>query len=147
MKLNWGYRVAILYLGFAGLIIYFVTRSMNEKIDLVAPDYYAQELKYQDKIESTVNNNNLDQPLSIDYMDAGISVYFPKELEGKKITGSILLFRPSDKSQDKTYEVQPNKDLTQLIPSADLAKGMYRVKVEFEAEGKNYYSEKQVVVR
>ena len=147
MKLNWGYRVAILYIGFAGLIIYFVTRSMNEKIDLVTKDYYAQELKYQDKIESSNRNNSLDQPLSIEMTDAGIIVKFPDAMEGKKITGSILLFRPSDNTKDKLIAITPNTKFEQLIPHADLAKGMYRVKVEFQSDGVDYYSEKQIVVR
>ncbi len=43
--MNWGYRVALLYISFAGLIIFLVTKSVNEKVDLVTPDYYAQELK------------------------------------------------------------------------------------------------------
>jgi hypothetical protein len=147
MKLNWGYRVAILYIGFAGLIVYFVTRSMNEKIDLVTTDYYAQELKYQDKIESTNRNNNLEQPLTIDLNETGILLKFPKEFEGKKITGSILLFRPSDNSRDRTITVNPNNGLEQIIPASDLMKGLYRVKVEYQSEGISYYSEKQIVVK
>jgi hypothetical protein len=147
MKINWGYRVAILYIGFAGLIIYFVTRSMNEKIDLVTKDYYAQELKYQDKIESSNRNNSLDQPLSIEMTDAGIVVKFPNDMEGKKITGSILLFRPSDNTKDKTIAITPNTKFEQLIPNTELAKGMYRVKVEYQTDGVDYYSEKQIVVR
>lgn len=147
MKINWGYRVAILYIGFAGFIIYFVTRSMNEKIDLVTTDYYAQELKYQDKIESTNRNNSFEQPLTINFNDAGIAVKFPIELKGKSITGSILLFRPSDNNQDKTIVINPDAAFEQLIPASDLAKGMYRVKVEYQSDGINYYTEKQIVVR
>jgi hypothetical protein len=147
MKLNWGYRVAILYAGFAGLIIYFVTRSINEKIDLVTPDYYAQELKYQDKIESTNRNNSLEQPLTIGLTDAGISVKFPLEMKGKNITGSILLFRPSDNTKDRTIAINTGAGFEQLIPSTELAKGMYRVKVEYQSDGISYYAEKQIVVR
>ncbi len=147
MKLNWGYRVALLYIGFAGLIIYLVTMSMNQKIDLVAKDYYAQELKYQDKIESTNRNNRLEQPLSIELNDSGIKIEFPKELEGTNITGSILIFRPSDNSMDKTIAINPGADLEQLIPATELIKGMYRIKVEYQSAGNNYYSEKQVVVK
>ena len=147
MKLNWGYRVAILYIGFAGLIVYFVTRSMNEKIDLVTPDYYVQELKYQDKIESTNRNNSLEQPLAIDINDAGITIKFPKEFEAKKITGSILLFRPSDNSRDKSVVINPGAGFEQVIPASDLAKGLYRVKVDYQSEGVNYYAEKQIVVK
>jgi len=147
MKINWGYRVAFLYIGFATLIIYIVTRSMNEKVELVAADYYAQELKYQDKIESTNRSNNLETPVSIELNDRGITVKFPDEMEGKKITGSILLFRPSDSSLDKTIPINPDTNREQLIPATQLAKGMYRIKIEYQLNETKYYTEKQIVVR
>jgi hypothetical protein len=147
MKISWGYRVMFLYVGFAGLIIYFVTRSMNEKVDLVTPDYYAQELKFQDKIESINRNNELTSALSIDYSDAGIIITYPSDLQNKTITGAINIFRPSDKSKDQTIEITPDKEMKQTINTASLSKGMYRIKVDYEVDGSGYYSEKQIVIR
>lgn len=147
MKISWGYRVMFLYVGFAGLIIYFVTRSMNEKVDLVTPDYYAQELKFQDKIESINRNNELSSALSIDYSDAGIVITYPTDLQNKTITGAINIFRPSDKSKDQSIEISPDKEMKQIINTTSLSKGMYRIKVDYEVEGAGYYSEKQIVIR
>jgi len=147
MKISWGYRVMFLYVGFAGLIIYFVTRSMNEKVDLVTPDYYAQELKFQDKIESINRNNELTSALSIDYSDAGIIITYPSDLQNKTITGAINIFRPSDKSKDQTIEITPDKEMKQTINTASLSKGMYRIKVDYEVDGSGYYSEKQIEIR
>ncbi len=147
MKISWGYRVMFLYVGFAGLIIYFVTRSMNEKVDLVTPDYYAQELKFQDKIESINRNNELTSALSIDYSDAGIIITYPSDLQNKTITGAINIFRPSDKSKDQTIEITPDKEMKQIINTTSLSKGMYRIKVDYEVDGSGYYSEKQIVIR
>lgn len=147
MKISWGYRVMFLYVGFAGLIIYFVTRSMNEKVDLVTPDYYAQELKFQDKIESINRNNELTSALSIDYSDAGIIITYPSDLQNKTITGAINIFRPSDKSKDQTIEITPDKEMKQTINTTSLSKGMYRIKVDYEVDGAGYYSEKQIVIR
>ncbi|MBK8876098.1 MAG: FixH family protein [Bacteroidetes bacterium] len=147
MKISWGYRVMFLYIGFAGLIIYFVTRSMNEKVDLVTPDYYAQELKFQDKIESINRNNELTSALSIDYSDAGIIITYPSDLQNKTITGAINIFRPSDKSKDQTIEITPDKEMKQTINTTSLSKGMYRIKVDYEVDGSGYYSEKQIVIR
>ncbi|MBL7913828.1 MAG: FixH [Bacteroidetes bacterium ADurb.Bin397] len=147
MKISWGYRVMFLYVGFAGLIIYFVTRSMNEKVDLVTPDYYAQELKFQDKIESINRNNDLNQALGIEYSDAGIIITYPTDLQNKTITGAINIFRPSDKSKDQTIEITPDKEMKQTINTASLSKGMYRIKVDYEVDGSGYYSEKQIVIR
>ncbi|MBK7967565.1 MAG: FixH family protein [Bacteroidetes bacterium] len=147
MKISWGYRVMFLYIGFAGLIIYFVTRSINEKVDLVTPDYYAQELKFQDKIESINRNNELSSALGIDYSDAGIIITYPTDLRGKTISGAINIFRPSDKSKDQSIEISPDKEMKQIISTASLSKGMYRIKVDYEVDGAGYYTEKQIVIR
>lgn len=147
MKISWGYRVTILYLGFAALIIYFVTRSVNEKVDLVTPDYYAQELKYQDKIESISRTNELTTSMVIEYNDAGLNVMFPTDFKGKKIEGSIHLFRPSDNTKDVSIDIAPDGNLNQNIPTDALTKGLYRVKVDYTVEGASYYSEKQIVIR
>lgn len=146
MKINWGYRIALLYIGFVGLIAYLITRSINEQIDLVTPDYYAQELKYQEKIESIERNNRLEHPVSIKLTGDGIRVGIPAGPEGKSATGSILLFRPSDKSKDRTYEITAETDNQQLIPIADLERGLYRVQVNYVIDGKNHFTEKQVVI-
>lgn len=147
MKLSWGYRVTILYLGFAALIIYFVTRSVNEKVDLVTPDYYAQELKYQDKIESISRTNELTNAMVIDYNEAGLNLMFPSDFKGKKIEGSIHLFRPSDNTKDVSVDIAPDINLTQNVATDALTKGLYRVKVDYTVEGVAYYSEKQIVIR
>ena len=136
-----------LYIGFVGLIVFFVSKSMNEKVDLVATDYYAQELKYQDKIESIQRNNDLSVPALIDYNETGINVIFPLELKGTGIKGNIHLFRPSDSGKDKSYEIKTDDNNSQLIPSGEIGKGMYRVQIAYEAAGKSYYTEKQIVVR
>jgi hypothetical protein len=146
MKISWGYRVAMLYISFALFIVYFITRSMHEKIDLVVPDYYEQELKYQDRLESTNRNNSLSTPLTIGIEDNHLVLRYPEELRNKQIKGNILVFRPSDKSSDRNFPVQPGTDLVQRIPATQLIDGMYRVKVEFESSGQKYYSENQVII-
>ena len=145
--MNWGYRVALLYISFAGLIIFLVTKSINEKIDLVTPDYYAQELKYNGKMESIERNNNLSTPAMIYCNEEGIRLEFPTDFDTKNITGTIKVFRPSDKNMDFSVDVAPGDGNIQIIPPSDLIKGMYRVKVEYQYNNESYYTEKQVVVR
>lgn len=146
MRLSWGYRIAMLYIGFALFIVYFVTRSVQQKIDLVVPNYYEQELKYQDRLESTNRNNSLSTPLSINIEENDIVLSYPTEFSNQEITGNILIFRPSDNSSDRNYPVDTKAGLVQRIPLDDLSKGMYRVKVDFESSGRHYYTEKQVII-
>jgi hypothetical protein len=49
--MSWGTKIAFLYLSFATMIGVMVYKSVTQSVDLVAPNYYEQELKYQDKID------------------------------------------------------------------------------------------------
>ena len=51
--MNWGYKIMIVYLVFVAGIAVMVYNSAMQNIDLVTPDYYAKELKYQEKIDET----------------------------------------------------------------------------------------------
>lgn len=147
IKLNWGYRITILYVGFAGLIIFLVWSSMNQKIDLVSNDYYARELVYQDKMESIERNNQLSDPAVIYWNTEGIRIEYPAEFKPERISGTVNIFRPSDKNLDVSVEAKADADHIQVISGEKLAKGMYRVNVDYEYENLSYYTEKQIVVR
>jgi nitrogen fixation protein FixH len=146
MKLSWGYRVTILYISFALFIIFFVTRSMHQQIDLVAPDYYAKELAFQTQIENSNNNNALTGKVEITYVNEGVRIQFPSDFAKTSLSGKMHLFRPSDKQLDREYEIQTDHELSQIIPSHELKKGLYRLKVEYTDGNKNYYCEKQIVI-
>jgi len=147
MRINWGYRVAILYISFAGLIIFLVSSSMKQNIDLVTPDYYAQELKFQAKKDSEERNNNLENPAMIYCDEAGIRVEFPTNFTPENITGTINVFRPSDKTKDFTVDIAASSNHHQLIPATNLERGMWRIKLSFNYNNESYYSEKQIVLK
>ena len=146
MKLSWGYRIAMLYVSFALFIAYFVTRSMQQKIDLVVPDYYEQELSFQSRLENSNRNNELSSPLSVRVENNNVVINYPDDLNGKSLSGNILFFRPSDNGIDKNFPVNVSTDNSQRISTTGLQNGMYRVKAEFECEGQHYYSEQQIII-
>lgn len=145
--MNWGYRVAILYFGFASLIGFLVVRSLNEDIDLVTPDYYEKELQYDSRLASTERNLALSNPAAI-WCDAnGIRLELPADFDPSKITGTIQLFRPSDMKLDFTVAIDSKQGLIQKVDRNNLVAGMYRVKAEFVYQSESYFLEKQVIVR
>lgn len=146
LKLSWGTRIFFLYTGFVVMIIFFVVRAMNQKVDLVAPDYYAQELKYQDKLDRINRANALAQPLTWKIDDGSVRMMFPAEFNGKTIKGDIVFFRPSDKTKDITVAVNPDAAGEQLISGDNLSSGLYRVQVGWEVDGVTYFKEGVIVL-
>ena len=116
--MSWGIKITILYIGFVVLIVTMVAMTMSQKVDLVSKDYYAQELKFQDKIDQSNRANALIEPLNWMVSNGKIEINFPKEFKNQKITGTINLFRPSDASLDKKIAVSSLQNGNKSFPLA-----------------------------
>ena len=140
MKINWGVKITILYVGFVLLILTLVSMSMRQNVDLVSNDYYEQELKFQDRINKINVTNQLEEPLIWEVKKGKLNLNFPQNFEGKQITGSIYFFRPSDETKDKTIEI--NTDNTSLsIPTKDLQPGLFKIHINWNVDEVEYYNE------
>ena len=59
MKFTIGHAITIVFISFTVYILSFVYRSFTNEVDLVAEDYYAQEIAYQDRIDHIANAKHL----------------------------------------------------------------------------------------
>lgn len=141
--MNWGTRIIIMYVGFVALIITLVIVSMRQQVDLVTPDYYAKELKYQTNIDKTKNYNELKSSLKCSIQSGNIVVDFPEEHKLEQITGEVLIYKPSDAKSDKLITIETNNS-QMLIPTSIFTKGMYKIKVDWQVNGKSYFSEQVI---
>ncbi len=148
-KSRWGIGIALLYGGFALFMLIVVIFVSTKHYDLVEPDYYAQELKHQDKIDAQARTESLPQKPEIVVEAAGnkLRVVFPPELMQGEITGSIALYRPSNERWDRTHALALSETGEQIIPLDSLAPGFWRVKLEWEAGGQEYYLEDKFLLQ
>ena len=56
-------------------------------------------------------------------------------------SGYIKLFSPSDPKKDKIYSLASSAESTQLFSIDGVAKGMYRARMQWVMNGKEYYVE------
>ena len=140
MKINWGYKIALLYLGFVALIVSMVIMAMRQKVDLVAKNYYEQEIAYQKKIDKQNLSSALSVPLSWELKNNELSFKFPSQFKGKNIVSEIYFFRPSDERMDKIF-TRSDSSLNQNIPTNNLAKGIYKMQINWKVNNGEYYNE------
>jgi hypothetical protein len=141
MKISWGIKITVLYLGFVALTISLVTMSIREKVDLVSKDYYEQELQFQDKIDRTTRSGELKEPLTWEVKKNELMLKFPAQFIGQKITGSIYFFRPSDASLDKTISIPADASSIKNISTHELKAGLYKMQINWEVNDVEYYNE------
>ena len=141
--MNWGTKIVIAFIAFIGVIATLVTISMRQDINLVAKDYYVQELAYQDQIERIENKNALAVQPSLNLENGMIKL----QINQKDLEGTVYFFRPSDVKLDKKFDLRLDENGQQFFNSKDFKKGFWRVKVNWKKHDKEYYSEHSLVLR
>ena len=142
--MNWGYKILLVYICFALGIAFLVYKSSVQKMDLVTTDYYAKELKYQDRIDDAKRVNELSAPLQYRVADNQLTIAFPVDFAGKALTGEAVLYCPSDEDNDRRQNFSVENS-TVVIPLSDLPKGYYEIQVSWKSGGVSYYAEKKMI--
>ncbi|MFN9784365.1 MAG: FixH family protein [Sphingobacteriales bacterium] len=144
-KLNWGHKIALVYLLFVAGIIYLVVQASRQNIDLVTENYYAEEIQYQQRIDEKNNTQSLSAPLEINVHQGVLTVSFPEEFSQKELKGEVQLYCPSDAKKDLSSNLQMENNKT-MISLPEQNQGFHQLKVKWEAEGVKYYFEKNLML-
>ena len=148
--MNWGFKIGIVFVSFVVFMISMVTICMRQKnIHLVTENYYEKEIAYQDQIDNEANTAALKEEVpEISYAKENgvVTVRYPAAFSDTSIKGSILFFRPSDANQDFAVPLKASAYGQQEVSVANLTKGLWKIKMEWSAIGKNYYLEESLVV-
>ncbi len=143
--MNWGKGIIISFIIFAGILTVMVVISMKEEVGLVAPDYYKQEITYQDQIDRMNNYNQLvEKPrVRIDRVSNEIVLNFPMSMTSSIENGEVHLFRPSTAKLDQKYTIKLGEAGEQRINISQLIKGRWKVKLYWESSSNSlqYYNE------
>jgi hypothetical protein len=137
--MSWGNWIVVAFVLFAGFIATLVTVCMRQDVSLVSKDYYKEELDYQEQIIRMNNVTQLQQKPLIQKSGTYIVIGFNQLKNIEK--GELKLFSPSDPTKDKTYSITSSNATSQSFAIDDVAKGMYRARMQWAMAGKEYYLE------
>jgi len=143
--MNWGYKILIVYAAFVAGILFLVFKSSNQKMDLVTTDYYAKELKYQEKIDETDRVNALSEPVTYEVSNNELVISFPKDFSGKKIQGEAMLYCPSDEDKDVRQKFDVQESLL-VVPIPSIKTNEYELHLSWESGGLKYYFETKIII-
>ncbi len=142
--MNWGKGIVVSFVLFAIFIGTLVTVCVRQDVNLVSKNYYSEELAYQLQIDRLNNTTKLESKPTIKVVGRAIEVQFNQFNVLDK--GEINLFRPSDVSLDKRFKLINSDGTTQQFDVSSLQGGMYRVKMNWSMNGKEYYMEDMITL-
>ncbi len=146
--LIWPVGLTVFLILFAGSLIGFLFYSSTLRFDLVEENYYQKGLEFQQKIDQKKRADTLPQNLKWEIEDGGnLHLYFPENVSGKQITGKVLLFRPSDARLDRVFPIKPSANGDQYINLRGFANGLWRIKIQWQMDGQDYYFEEAITLQ
>lgn len=144
--MNWPRSIILVFVLFVGLVVTMVVISMKHKVNLVAHNYYEEELAYQDQINRIQNFEDLSDKPTVIKQGHEIIVTFPSLVANEILSGEIHFFRPSDNAIDKKIELKLDQAFSQSFPTAALGKGLWKTKLSWKTNDKEYFSEQRIVL-
>jgi hypothetical protein len=143
MKNPWPYSI----IGFFAIAITgvaaFISFAMRQNVDLVRPDYYDHEMRFQEHIERLARTRALGSQVTVDYnaKTEALQLRVPHAA-----TGRLKLYRPSNAALDREYEVRLEGVASHNIEAKDLQPGVWRAQLSWTANALEYYLESEFIV-
>lgn len=142
--MNWGNKIVVAFIFFAAFILFMVVQAFQQHTDLVAEDYYAQEIGYQKKLQQKANLEKSGAKVEVELLDEKVVLRFPGDHKPK---GEIHFYHPSRKIFDQKLPIQLNDENAQQVDRKQLLSGMYRVNITWENKGVEYFQQEKIYLQ
>jgi hypothetical protein len=142
--MNFGKWIVVAFVFFALFIATLVTVCVRQDVSLVTKEYYNEELVYQDQIERRQNADALTDRPEISVNNNQLVIDY--ELLPGVEAGVLKLFRPSDPELDRSFDLIPSSSTSQAFSIMHAEPGLYRARLTWLQDGKEYYLEKVIVL-
>ena len=140
--MSWGKGITIVMVSFMTFILYMVITLMSKTTDLESENYYEKEMEFDKEIAALTNTKELKEKVKISQNEDYFVVQFPDEENINSI--EVLMFRPNNMKQDKTFTV--NNSRTLMIPINQLKKGNYKMNIQYKIKDELYMQKQNVKI-
>jgi len=145
MKFNWGTGIAIFLVLFLAAAAAFIIFAVNQDVNLVHKDYYEKGVDYSEQMKVESRSEIFRDKVQVSVKTDGMSISIDSLLASTIDSGTVILFRPSDKMLDVTVPL--GKNGVTLIPADKVSMGRYIVKVNWFVSGAEYEIKKDINIQ
>jgi hypothetical protein len=144
----WPYAIILTFVLFISGTVSLVVMACSQKADLVSPNYYEEELKFQGQLDRLQHAQQLAGPASVAYDGAQrrITISLPPQEIGHEVIGNIHLYRPSEAGLDRHLELRLDERGVQFVDAGSLVPGLWKVRVAWTVDKQDYLIDEKVVI-
>lgn len=138
--MNWGQSIVLAFVLFAAFIGSLVVVCLRQDVQLIAPDYYQQELLYQRQLDRMNNANELAVQPVLRISEGWLDIEYARMADMQE--GTLQLFRPSDERFDRNFKL--SSETEQRLDVRSMPHGVYKARLKWSMQGKEYFLEEVI---
>lgn len=144
----WPIAITAYFVLFIAFIVTFSAWSLRQNMDLVRKDYYEEEVRFQSQMEKVSRTRSLGAAIAVAYntQQRCVDIRLPQAHARQHPAGRIHLYRPSDAALDQEVALAVNSEGVQHLQSSQLRSGLWKVRLDWTANGEDYHHEQSVIV-
>lgn len=125
----------------AMIIVYVVLMMRSDPDALVDKDYYEKGINYNADYRKKLHvRQDLAEP-NFTLRNDSLGILFKREANGK-----MRMIRTADSKLDQSYVIHTDTGKTFAIPVTGMARGLWKVQLEWSSMGRPYLYEKEVML-
>lgn len=142
---NWGTKLVLAMAAFMLMIISFVVFMFQQDISLVEKDYYPRGQAYQEMIDKVQNTVPYANDIIAKVENNAVQIAFPTFFLPDKVEGLVHFYSRIDDSNDRFIGLTLNEDGVFTYPVNGI-KGRFILKISWQQDGIDYYTEKNISI-
>ncbi len=144
--MSWGKGIVAGIVIFVLVVLVMAGIAMTKGVDLVTDGYYEKGLRYEERIASMRRAAALGNAVDISPRGGEVVVRFDRQRVPGVVEGTITLYRPSSRENDRVVSLHPDGSGTQRVDTRQCSGGLWRVQILWNSDGERYYVEQPVIL-
>jgi nitrogen fixation protein FixH len=145
----WPVAIVATFVVFISGTIGLIILSAKDRNDLVAADYYEQEIQYQSRLDQLERTAPFSASIAAVYDAAHerLTLSLPPQHAAAGASGEVQLYRPNHSGADQSFPIATSAEGVQYLPATDLPSGLWKVRLHWKVADQEFFADRQVVVR
>ena len=145
----WPYGIIATFVVFILGTATLVVIACTHKADLISPNYYEEEIKFQSRLDQLNRTALLSDQVNVAYdaVKQSINISLPAGQGTPATAGHIQLYRPSASGLDRELKLQLDARGSQIVDAATLSPGLWKVRVRWTVANQDFFADKSIVVK
>lgn len=136
MKNPWPVALTIIIAGAFAFATFVAVTMIRQRVDLVSADYYDKGVHHEQRMIQEQRARALPKQVEVSQIPGAKQVIVTMPDAGA--TGTITLYRPSDSTLDRTFDLALDEQGRHVIDYAGLAPGLWRLEVAWKQNGEDH---------